>query len=202
VGFALAVDALPGFTKILLLDSVQVSAAAVPFTLDINLAKLGAGLIILVTVFSAEERRLPSLGQIKQSLLPIFITICITLAMSSVFLIDFDPKLSPYLLLFILSNIFIAVITEEAFFRGLIYKPLANVVSPLIAVIITGILFGLAHFGMGRWDYILVASVAGCGYGYLFMKTGRLAMPVITHFSLNLTHFVMFTYPFLPFVGT
>jgi hypothetical protein len=85
------------------------------------------------------------------------------------------------------------------FFRGFVQKhlsALANKSFHKIAVVIfVGILFGLAHFPGGA-TYVIVASVAGIGYGYAYYLTGRIESAILTHFFLNSAHFLFFTYPF------
>ena len=57
-------------------------------------------------------------------------------------------------------------------------------------------LFGLAHLA-GGWQYVVVASLAGAGYAVVFQRTARLEMAILTHFAINATHFLLFTYPAL-----
>jgi len=39
--------------------------------------------------------------------------------------------------------------------------------------------------------------VAGIGYGWAYRRTGRIEASILTHFSLNSLHFLLFTYPAL-----
>uniref|UniRef100_UPI00106F3A1A CPBP family intramembrane glutamic endopeptidase n=1 Tax=Pseudomonas viridiflava TaxID=33069 RepID=UPI00106F3A1A len=68
----------------------------------------------------------------------------------------------------------------------------AKFATPL-AIAITASLFGLSHFGAG-WEWVLLAAIAGVGYGVAF-RFGGLPAAVIGHFGLNLVHFGLFTYP-------
>jgi len=54
----------------------------------------------------------------------------------------------------------------------------------------------LAHY-MGGNNYILLATVAGVGYGWVYRHTGRIEASILTHFSLNSLHLLLFTYPAL-----
>jgi hypothetical protein len=80
---------------------------------------------------------------------------------------------------------------EELFFRGLLLRSLARLfgtfggwVGPTAAVIVTGVLFGLAHveglqlFGLAVFGIILSA---------IAYRTGRLGMNMAAHASFNLT---------------
>lgn len=63
------------------------------------------------------------------------------------------------------------------------------------AVVIAAALFGLVHFP-GGWAYMLVAGIAGLGFGIAYRYGGLLAA-VVAHFGLALIHIGLFTYPML-----
>ncbi len=65
-----------------------------------------------------------------------------------------------------------------------------------LAIAVAAVLFGLRHY-MGGINYILLATVAGIGYGWAYRHTGRMEASILTHFSLNSLHFLLFTYPAL-----
>jgi len=43
----------------------------------------------------------------------------------------------------------------------------------------------------------VLSTVAGLGYGWVYQRTGRIEASILTHFALNLVHFLLFTYPAL-----
>ena len=53
---------------------------------------------------------------------------------------------------------------------------------------------GLAH-AAGGWLYVLVASLAGIGYGWIYASTRSIAWAIVAHAGLNAIHFLVFTYP-------
>jgi membrane protease YdiL (CAAX protease family) len=63
-------------------------------------------------------------------------------------------------------------------------------------VAIAGALFGLAHAAGGLW-YVVLATAAGIGYGWIFFRTRSLAAAIAAHAGLNTVHFFLFTYPAL-----
>ena len=93
-------------------------------------------------------------------------------------------------------------LAEEALFRGIIQKKLQRfLVSKMsgwtpnfLAILIAAILFGLAHF-RGGYEFVIAATMAGFGYGYVYYKTNRIESAIITHFLFNLTYYTFFTYP-------
>ncbi len=77
---------------------------------------------------------------------------------------------------------------------------LASALAPVkfgsaIDVIVSALLFGLAHFG-GGLAYVGLATLAGLGYGIAYARTQRIESAILTHFLLNAVHFVGFTFPF------
>ena len=111
-----------------------------------------------------------------------------------------DPKLPTETLVFILNNLFMVCIAEEAFFRRYVQGHLQGLfkfrAGHLCALLIASALFGLAHFEDGPL-MIAFASAAGLFYGLAYLKTGRLEAAVLTHFGFNLIHFLFFSYPSL-----
>jgi membrane protease YdiL (CAAX protease family) len=90
---------------------------------------------------------------------------------------------------------------EEAFFRGFIQKNLSLMMKKIqhgdyLALLIAAVLFGLAHYP-GGIKYVILATVAGLGYVWVYLTTKRIEGSILTHFGLNLTHFLFFTYPAL-----
>jgi membrane protease YdiL (CAAX protease family) len=112
---------------------------------------------------------------------------------------SFAPKWTPLFLLFAPVNLFFTCLSEEAFFRGFVQHELSRVGSHRalaagIALTISSILFGLAHFGGGT-DFVIAAAVAGVGYGFAFHVTQRIEAAMAVHFGVNAVHFLLFTYP-------
>ncbi len=82
-----------------------------------------------------------------------------------------QPDISQYPLitvaLWLVTSALVAGVAEEASFRGYLQKPIEQSYGPVIAIIITGILFGFAHFSHPEVGlillpyYIIVAAVYG-----------------------------------------
>jgi uncharacterized protein len=111
-----------------------------------------------------------------------------------------DPKLPSLAIQWLLINLFLTCVFEEALFRGLVQKSLADSVRShprwrWLPIAVASTLFGLAHAG-GGVAVIVVAGLAGVGYGLAFARTGRVEAAVLAHFVLNATHFFFFTYPY------
>lgn len=68
---------------------------------------------------------------------------------------------------------------EELVFRGLL--------TPLIGVVGSAVVFGLAHQikGPSRWVWVAWATVVGLGLGAIFTLTGSLVGPIVAHAVVN-----------------
>ncbi len=44
---------------------------------------------------------------------------------------------------------------------------------------------------------IVLATIAGVGYGWMFWRTNRIEASILAHFLVNTTHILCFTYPAL-----
>ena len=84
---------------------------------------------------------------------------------------------------FIMVCIF-APIFEEILFRGIILKGLINFkINPVIAIVVSGIIFGAAHFN--PWQFV-GAGLLGTIFGFVYYRTKSILLPIILH-ALNNT---------------
>jgi len=79
----------------------------------------------------------------------------------------------------LLSISVIAGISEEAFFRGAIQGSLSDHVNVILAVGLAAVVFGIGH--LLTWTYAIIAAFIGAYLGLLWIWTGNLLTPVITH---------------------
>lgn len=68
---------------------------------------------------------------------------------------------------------------EEVFFRGLLQEGLQQQLPPWAAVALAGAIFGLVHWVTPT--YAVLAGLVGCYLGALFLLTGNLLAPILTH---------------------
>jgi membrane protease YdiL (CAAX protease family) len=73
----------------------------------------------------------------------------------------------------------LAGIGEEALFRGVIQAGLAERLPELLSVGIAAVLFGVGHW-VSR-SYAVLAGAIGVYLGLLFLLTGNLLAPIVTH---------------------
>ena len=92
---------------------------------------------------------------------------------------------SDSLLLFTVHSlliIIVAPITEEIFFRGFIYLYCKNKVGVYWGIIISGLVFGLAHFNL--WIF-LPTFIGGIVLAWIYEKTNSLYPAMIAHGTWN-----------------
>lgn len=200
LSIGLAAHLLPGFHNLNVLDRVNINNSAIPFTLYLNFDKTVVGIFILGfghQLISSKKEWLQLFKQITVKA-PIVILVVIVVAFILGF-VKFDPKITDSIFIWAITNLLFVCMAEEAFFRGYIQKYLSLMMKKhgdYLALLITAILFGFAHYAGGT-KYVILATVAGIGYGWVYLTTKRIEGSILTHFGLNLTHFLLFTYPAL-----
>lgn len=220
-----ALHLLPGIQNPLLIDAAQLTPDAIPYTLYANFDKGWAGYCLLLAIWPTQ--RLVHTGMVKSHAVipgsanrlryfllnywrgfwpvwPLTVMLALGLALS-LGLIKPAPKWPDFALQFIFCNLLLTCIAEEAFFRGLLQRPLGDFFlnrglsatkAAWFAITAVSLLFGLAHLA-GGWAYALVATVASIGYGWAYQRSGRIEVAIVAHFALNLLHFCLLTYPML-----
>jgi membrane protease YdiL (CAAX protease family) len=74
---------------------------------------------------------------------------------------------------------FAAGLGEELLFRGALQPWVARFTNPTVAIMIVGLLFGLAH--SLSVTYFVVATLMGCYFGWLMQAYDDLVAPIVAH---------------------
>lgn len=193
---------LPGIHNWRLIERLTLSNDAIPYNMSFNLDKSLIGLFFVwFSVYSlANGGRWKT--TLKKGLMGGAAAVIVLMPMAFYLgYVKYDLKLTSFFFLWAVHNLFFTCFAEEAFFRGMIQRfmqfRLQNIrYGKWVAVTIGAILFGMAHFP-GGLRYVLLASVAGLFYGYVFMKTEKIEASILAHFLVNCVHFTFFTYPAL-----
>ena len=195
----LGMHALPGFHNFLALDRMVLSAGAEPFTLYLNFDKTLVGICILGACHPL-LRPGKFAGALAKAapIIPAHIVL-VAAGACAIGYLTWQPKWTSLFWLWAAVNLFFVCLSEEAVFRGFIQRELGMALrgtraGTAIAVVVGAVLFGLAHFG-GGLSYVLLATAAGLGYGIVYRRTQSIEMAMLSHFALNATHFLLFTYP-------
>jgi membrane protease YdiL (CAAX protease family) len=207
IGIGLAMHLFPGFNNLTAVVHAQISPDAIPYSMSLNFDKAVVGIFILGMLIERIVVIKAWLSLAKQIswMTPLIVMAVVILALLMGF-VRFEPKISNYFVIWCATNLLFVCTAEEAFFRGFIQKNLGNAMRKVqygdcYAIFIASVLFGLAHFA-GGMKYVILATFAGLGYGWIYHRTKRIEASILTHFSLNLTHFIFFTYPMLASVAS
>jgi membrane protease YdiL (CAAX protease family) len=201
LGVLLGMHALPGFHNFLALDKVVLSSGAEPYSLYLNFDKTLVGLCILAFCYRALLTRALEWRRAVRRAAPISVVSIIVVAFGAMALgyLTWQPKWTSLFWIWAPVNLLFTCLSEEAFFRGFIQREFASALRGLkaggaLAIVVSALLFGLAHFA-GGMNYVLLATAAGLGYAIVYHRTLSIEMSMLTHFALNTTHFLLFTYP-------
>ncbi len=88
-----------------------------------------------------------------------------------------------------LATVIIGPIAEELTFRGLVQRRARIWLKPGTAIVISSLIFGLAHMNMIQLIY---AFGIGLLLGYLYEKSGNLIAPILAHMAANAVTIAIF----------
>jgi uncharacterized protein len=92
--------------------------------------------------------------------------------------------------------LWVVALSEELFFRGVIERALLNVTrSPVMAVVVSAVLFGSAHLwvhAFPNWRRAAVGTLLGLVCGAAYAQTGSVRAPMVTHAFVVVTWKVFF----------
>ncbi|MDE9427946.1 CPBP family intramembrane glutamic endopeptidase [Xenorhabdus bovienii] len=185
---------IPGFNNLKYLDKVQVGPLSAPFSMYFNFDKALIPFILLFCMPSLFTRKpvaeaFPHVWAALIVAIPALLGLATELGGLSV-----ELHLPSWFPAFVVANIFFVSLAEEALFRGYLQQKLSQWMNPYLALVITSLIFGAAHFAGGSL-LMIFATLAGLIYGLAWMWSGRLWVAVAFHVSLNLGHLLFFTYP-------
>jgi membrane protease YdiL (CAAX protease family) len=201
LGVALILHWVPGFHNPRVIHAERFTADALPFSMYLNLDKPLVAFWLLLTfrwVRGPQNATLSLVAGIGGWLLTAGVCLGTALALR---LVVWEPKWPADAWLFLLNNLLLVSLVEEAFFRGYLQGGMTRLFDGrpfgrTIALVVAAALFGLMHLPGGGWLWVVFGAVAGLGYGLAY-RFGGLAAAVLAHFALNATHFLLFTYPML-----
>ena len=97
-------------------------------------------------------------------------------------------SLWPWILVFIFANAFM----EELWFRALFFGPLASLVGPIAATLLTAIVFAVVHIGatymskQERMRFLVILFVLGLAWGACLHFTGSILASTLFHAGADL----------------
>ena len=82
----------------------------------------------------------------------------------------------------VLTFVFSAAITEELLFRGVFLRLFYKKKVPIVAILLSSLLFALAHMNLFQLPFLVGAGLI---LGFLYWISGRLWVPIIAHILHN-----------------
>jgi membrane protease YdiL (CAAX protease family) len=100
-----------------------------------------------------------------------------------------SERLSPGTPLFVILMLAAGAVGEELLFRGYGFQVLLAAFGPYATIVPVGVLFALMHSGNPNANWFGLANTAGFGilFGYAFLRTRDLWLPIGLHFGWNFT---------------
>jgi membrane protease YdiL (CAAX protease family) len=207
IAFSLALMAhvIPGFANLLVARDVVLSPGAVPYTLYLNFDKAQIGLFLLAFGPPLLTSRAGWMTMLRAALPRVLVVILVLMACAlSLGQVRLDVKWPEIFPTWAWSNLLITCAAEEALFRGVIQRQMqggsiaesGTSIRSIGGLAIAAVIFGAAHFAGGMGSIVL-ATIAGLGYGWIFWRTNRIEASILAHFLVNTVHILGFTYPAL-----
>lgn len=200
IGFML--HRVPGFHNPALIKNATISPDGVPYSQNLNFDKALIGFFYLLLGTTVVR----TLRGVKESAKAYgfgagLLLVCVLPSSLIMGYVRPDLKFGGFFLQWAWVNLFFTCLAEEAFFRGFIQQGLSKLwartrCGALAALLVSSTLFGVAHFA-GGFRYIILATICGLGYGWVYSRARHIEASVLTHFTVNAAHFIFFTYPAL-----
>jgi uncharacterized protein len=195
LSFSIFFHVISGFVPNIIFQAVSLSPSSALFYLKGNWDKpIVAFFILFFGRVIVENGKHIFISVLKNLWILLFLIVILLLPALLTRYIIFEPHFSISVIIFALVNLFYVVLVEEAFFRGFLQKELSKRYSEFLAIILCNIGFAAIHY-QGGWLLVVFSFIAGLGYSLAYHRSKLLEVAVLTHFSLNMVHFIFFTYP-------
>ncbi|WP_161556007.1 CPBP family intramembrane glutamic endopeptidase [Mangrovicoccus ximenensis] len=189
---AFSLGLVPGLERLPVAADVLTGPQSVPFSYSLGAGKALAFFLLLFALPDLLAR--PQKPDAMRTAAAALLLAALFAAALAAGTIRWELSVPGWLPVFILGNLLLTCLPEEAFFRGYIQRGLSDRFGNWPALAASAALFGLAHVGGGPM-LVLAAGLAGLAYGTAFRFGGGLGCAILFHFGFNLAHLVLFTYP-------
>lgn len=198
LGFFVAIYRPPEFSYPLIYHADSLHEGGKPFSLFVNVSKAIGGYLVLLCLFSEKTGAWWKVFSRNTALYIAGGTLIVILS-AILFGVSWAPKLNDAIPYFIAVNLFVTVVSEEAFFRILLYDRIVKFfkkqsVGLVVGVTITTLLFTVSHTAALGPMFILFL-IAGATYALVYAITKNFFASVLVHFGVNIFHFVLLEYP-------
>ncbi len=202
-GFFVAIFRPKGFSYPLVWNPGILYEGGEPFSLYVNLSKaIGGYLVIIWLGLGLRNHGSTLIGDrslISQMILSLVGACAILFLAFALYGVDWKPKLPDGILYFVVVNLMVTVLSEEAFFRLLMQSQIERFfknkrMGICVGIATASLLFALAHAGATDPIFFLFLF-AGFVYAAIYAWTRSLLTSIATHFGVNITHIILLEYP-------
>ncbi|MBC7710338.1 MAG: CPBP family intramembrane metalloprotease [Rhizobacter sp.] len=205
----LATHKLPGFHGLPLLAPMSLCDGCQRFWLLGHLDKPAVGLLLFVIALAGlklpyrrEARPSSFLRNAGITVASVVVIAIVTMTTASLLgAMRWAPKVPEVatVMLFFVVNLFFTTVAEEVFFRMFLHDAMRRFFPKALGqtwqiIFVSATIFGIAHIAGGPL-LALAAAIAGLGYAYVYEKTRRIEWAITAHLGVNMTHFLLFSYP-------
>ncbi len=190
----------PGFYNWKIATNLQLSKNAHPYSLYLNYDKPFIGffpLALSIPLLSRLHLRSVFVKTVALTTLGVIVLVVLALYFH---LVEIDPKFPHITWVWLIANLFLVVIPEEAFFRGFLQRELSDYLNTKwggpLSVIAVSLFFALLHFTFIRdLGFLSLTFIASLVYGSIYQMTRSIESSIFCHYLFNVIHFFYFTYP-------
>ena len=112
----------------------------------------------------------------------------ITLEKQEVMDLLHNSKSSALILVFVPMAAIVAPVSEELFFRGMLFRFMRASAPRWLALLIPAVLFGLSHFNLAAFLPLVVLALV---FSFAYERTGRIGTTMVAHGLFNLHSIVL-----------
>lgn len=203
IGFFVAIFRPKGFSYPLIWNPGALYEGGEPFSLYVNLSKaIGGYLVIIWLRLGLRHHRSTLVGErslLSQMVVALVGAGAILFTAFAFYGVGWKPKVPDGILYFVVVNLLVTVLSEEAFFRLMLQSQIERFfknkrLGICVGIVIASLLFALAHAGATGLVFFLFLF-AGFIYAAVYAWTRSLLASMATHFGVNIAHILLLEYP-------
>lgn len=201
IGFLLIASYIPGIENWRIIDAELIGESTVHYSLLLYVDKAFVAICLGVFGFIPLRRKL-HLKYVMLRMLPVSIITLLLLSSLGLLLgvVNIDIKLPDLWLIWAITNLLTMCVSDELYHRFFLLAGIARflgngIPGKIIALIVSASMCTLTH--PGPVNYMFMVFLAGIMFGVVFLQTRRVEATIILHFTVNVIHFLLFSYPML-----
>lgn len=203
IGFFVAIFRPKGFSYPLIWNPGALYEGGEPFSLYVNLSKaIGGYLVVIWLGMGLRHHRSTLVGErslLSQLVVALVGVGAILFTAFAFYGVGWKPKVPDGILYFVVVNLLVTVLSEEAFFRLMLQSQIERFfknkrLGICVGIVIASLLFALAHAGATGLVFFLFLF-AGFIYAAVYAWTRSLLASMATHFGVNIAHILLLEYP-------